>query len=142
MYDENQAETKYDELHEAFLQLAEDRAAVERQIALDLPDDGIFPIFWNMASQAINLGLKCKTEKDAGNTLALFTEELPSAMHNAGVDAKTYGRDATATIALLDDMQEKALTAIGDAVYRDHNMDRRRHPEQVMERPARSPRQP
>lgn len=130
--------SKFEILHEAFKQLAEDREQVRRQIALDLTDDGMFPIFWRMCSDFIDVGLKCATERDAGNILAVFTEEMPSAMHYATVDAKRTGTDVTATIALLDDMLEKALAAIGDDVYRDTNQDSRRSPDEVMARPDRS----
>jgi hypothetical protein len=118
---------RFDDLHEALIQIAEKRNQADRLIAADLPGEGIFPIFWDMVSKLVTAGLKATDERNAGNVLTMITEELPSAMHYAAVQAdQGPDRDAEPTVAVLEEMLQTAKAALGDRHYRDMAMDVRR----------------
>lgn len=120
---------KFETIHEAFEKLAEMRILVDRAAAADLPGEGFFSIKWDMVRKLIEAGRRAGNLRDAGNTLTIITEELPSVMNYAEQHA-TAGpdRNAAPTVAILEEMLETAKAAIGSDIYQDTAMEVRRPP--------------
>lgn len=120
-------ETKIDILQTAFEDMAVLAGQIDRQIALDLPGESFFTAKWEMIQQLLTVGLRDWTEKGAGNCMSMIVEEMPSiiryAVKHAEADASA---DADAVLPLLEEFSNKALTALGDDVYKDVAMEWRR----------------
>lgn len=120
---------KFETIHEAFEKLAEMRILVDRAAAADLPGEGFFSIKWDMVRKLIEAGRRSGTLREAGNTLEIVTEELPSVMNYAEQHAAAGpDRNAAPTVAILEEMLETARAALGADVYQDMAMDVRSPP--------------
>lgn len=115
------SDTKFQALHEAFVQLVEKRDKAERVIAADLPGDGLLTVVWeSMIRKLIEAGINSTDERTAGNFLTVLLEELPGAMNYAEAQAEMNSNsDATATVAIFEEMLDVARTTLGDAPYTD-----------------------
>lgn len=124
------SDNKFQILHQAFLDLQEKRADAERRIAADLPGEGMFTITWNsMICKLIDAGALATEERRAGNFLTMLTEELPSAMNYAEVQAEmNENSNASSTVAIMEEMLELAHSTIGDQPYTDMDAEYRRPP--------------
>lgn len=133
------SDSKFQILHETFLQLAEKRTEAERVIAADLPGDGLFTVMWrSMIIKLIDAGIAARDERTAGNFLTMLTEELPGTMNYAEAQAEMNpNSDAAPTVAALEDMLDLATRTLGDEPYTDMDAEWR-HPPAERRKPGAS----
>ncbi|MNU60503.1 hypothetical protein D3C71_496950 [compost metagenome] len=121
---------RFEELHEAFMLIAEKKDQAERVIAADLPGDGLFTVMWgSMIVKLIDAGMAARDERTAGNFLTMLTEELPGTMNYAEAQAEMNpNSDAARTVAALEEMLELAARTLGDEPYTDMDAEWRHPP--------------
>lgn len=133
---------RLEELHEAFMLIAEKKDQAERVIAADLPGDGLLTVMWgSMIVKLIDAGMAARDERTAGNFLTMLTEELPGTMNYAEAQAEMNpNSDAARVVAALEDMLEIAAGTLGDEPYTDMDAEWRHPPAERRKPGAAKPR--
>ena len=120
---------RLEEMREGLARLAAMRDEVDRLVAAELSEESFFTIKWAMISNLVDLGLRTRSQREAGNILELLTEEVPGAITYVEKEAARHPDADVGPIAdRIGDMLALAHETLGGEVYEDIAMNLRSKP--------------